>query len=222
MKRKVLALIVSLTVVAGLSASILVKAALPEAGGIMTVAAVSNDEETINQSRKLLEEALAEKTFYKYNVAYSSINSIKDSSVRDSLLAQLGTIADIVWSDDVKKFNRMLDSLVSTNGSGEIYDNIQNEVGKSSLTDVDKAYLLGELTSWGRRIVYTSDYGNAVDKVVYAWKMLSNGTEANINSAISDAEKAINEVKNTYSKSYLINQLKQIKEQTEFTVVDIS
>jgi hypothetical protein len=222
MKRKIVATILSLTIVVGLSTSVLVKAALPEGRGIINVAAATGDEEIISESRRLVEQALTERTFYKYNVAYAAINKINDAAVKESLLGQLGVIAGVVWTDDVKKFNSMLDNLVKTNGSGEIYDKIQAEVGNSSLADVDQAYLLGELTSWGRRIVYTTDYGSAVNSVVSAWNKLEKGTEAEINLAISNAERAIGSVKNGYSKNYLLGQLKQIKDQTEFTVVEIN
>jgi hypothetical protein len=222
MKRKVLSLIVSLTVLVGLSTSVFVKASLSETRELNNVVAAVSEDGIINESRRLLEEALREKTFYKYNVAYASISKIQDSGIRDTLLGQLGAIAGIVWTEDVKKFNNMLDNLVKTDGSGEIYDKIQGEVGKSSLTEIDKGYLLTELNSWGRRIVYTNDYSNAVEKVVYAWKMLTTGTDANINSAISEADRAINAVKNKHSREYLAEQLRQIREQTEFTVIEIN
>jgi hypothetical protein len=201
MKRKIVALMLSLTVVMGLSTSVF---------------ANSSD------ARNKLNEALRERTFYKYNVAYNEIVKLEDAALRDQMLGELGAIADVVWTSDVKKFNSMLDNLVNTKGSGKIYDDIEAQVGGSSLAEEDKQYLLGELTSWGKRIVYTSDYSDAVEKVVYAWKMLSSGSEVNLNNAITAAEKAINSVKNSYSKVYLSDQLKQIKEKGEFTVVDIS
>lgn len=201
MKRKIIALMVSLTVVMGLSTSVF---------------ANSSD------ARNKLNEALRDRTFYKYNVAYNEIVKLEDAALRDQMLGELGTIADVVWTSDVKKFNSMLDNLVNTKGSGKVYDEIEAQVSGSSLAEEDKQYLLGELTSWGKRIVYTSDYADAVNKIVYAWEMLSSGSEVNLNNAITAAEKAINSVKNSYSKVYLSDQLKQIKEKGEFTVIDIS
>lgn len=168
----------------------------------------------------VLDEALREKTFYKYNLAYALIMKIQDTAVRDPLLGQLSTITDTVWTPDIKTHVALLADLTST-GSGKIYSKIEVDMGKTSLSDIDKGYLLGELTTWGLNLVYTDDYKNAVDKLNYAWKMLSTGTEQNVTAAITDAQTAISYVKNMYSKAYLTEELNAIKLQTEFSVIEI-
>jgi hypothetical protein len=168
----------------------------------------------------ILNEALNEKTFYKYNLTYGLLMKINDASVRDPLLSSLSTIHDTVWTSDVKAHVASLDELTKT-GSGKTYDKMDTDINKTNLSAIDKGYLLGELTGWGRNLVFTSDYQNAVNKVVYAWKMLDTGTDQNITVAIADAQTAINSVKNMYSKSYLSEELANIKAQTEFSVVEI-
>jgi hypothetical protein len=221
MRRKILTLIILMTIIVGSSASVLVKAAFSNAGMLGNVVALSNEDELVNQSRKLLEEALTEKKFYKYNIAYASMNKIKDANIKGELMGQLASISSIVYSDDINMYIGMLEKLVQSGGSGKLYDEIEKELRKSTLDDFDEGYLLGELTSWGKKLVYTPDYQLAVDRVVDAWKMLSVGTDANINEAIANAERAINGVRNKYGKEYLGAQLEQIRQQAEFTVIEI-
>jgi hypothetical protein len=222
MRRKILALAVALTVIAGLSTSVLVKAAFSDAGSFKNVVAVSNNDEDINESKRLLEEALKEKKFYKYNIAYASIDKIKDENVKGKLMGELASIANVIYSDEINKFNKQLIQLVETKGNGKLYDEIEADLRKSTLYDLDREYLLGELTGWGKNLVYTTDYQLAVEKVVYAWDRLLKGTDTQTNYAIAEAEKAIKLVKNKHSKDYLSEQLDQIRQQTEFTVIDIN
>lgn len=220
MKKKVGAIIISAALLLGLSSTALANAKLLDGKAINKVAAVNQYD--LSEAKRLLKEALDDKNFYRYNMAYTAIMKIQDPVYRDPLLGQLAGIMNDVWSPDVKKFNLMLDDLVKTNGSGKIYDEMEASVYKSNLVDLDKWYLLGELTSWGKRMVYSYDYTDAVDKVVYAWKMLSDGTEQNLNSAISDAETAVRGVRNTYSRDYLTSQIAQIKEKSEFSIIEIN
>lgn len=219
MKKKVGALIISGILLLGFSGTVLASAKLLEAKNVK-VAAVNQKD--LNEAQFLLDQALKERTFYKYNLAYTAILKIGDQVYRDSLMNELAAIMDIVWSPDVKLFNSMLDRLVSTKGSGKIYDEMEAAVSKSTLHEEDKGYLLGELTSWGKRLVYTTDYADAVDKVVYAWIMLKNGTEQNISVAISEAQNAIKGVKNNYSRDYLTEQINQVKLQSEFSIIEIN
>lgn len=170
----------------------------------LSVSAVkANTINDVDATKKLVSEALNEKTFYKYNLAYTSIMNIKDTSLRDSLLWQLATITDEVWTADIKKYNLLLEELVKT-GSGKLYDEMEATISKAALSEIDKAYILGELTSWGRKLVYTADYTAAVDSIVKAWNNLD---DASINSA----ESLVSQVKNSYSKAYLEEELTKIK-----------
>jgi hypothetical protein len=183
---------------------------------------VAENDESYSGANKLLTEALQDKNFYRYNMAYAAIMKISDENVRDSMLSKLSAIQKDVWTEDIKKFNNMLDELVNTNGSGKIYDEIYASVQASSLVDLDKGYLLGELDSWGRKLVYTTDYSEAVSKVVRAWEVLDKGSKEQLQVAVLEADKAIVLVKNAYSKAYLTLEINKIKEKNGFTVVNIT
>jgi hypothetical protein len=222
MIKKLVAFALSAIMVVGVSTIALASASASNINAVQYAAALTSEEELISKSRKLVDEALAEKKFYKYNIAYASVNSINDVYIKGELLGKLATISDLVFTPEINRYIGMLTDLVQSGGSGKLYDEIEADFRKSPLDDFDKGYLLGELTGWGKKLVYTPDYQTAVDRVVDAWTMLSKGSEANTNAAIAAAEKAINGIKNRYSKDYLTEQLEQIKLQTEFTVIEIS
>lgn len=167
-------------------------------GSGLGVKAISNDEAT-----DYLNAALSEKTFYSFNVAYGSIMKISDENIRNNMLAKLDTLTSVVWTEDVKKYVALLDTLQKT-GSGKIYDEMINQIQTSNLYDIDKEYLLGELTSWGKRLVYTQDYIAAVDAVVNAWT-------SSTASSIAAAEELILKLNNIYNKEYLTGELSKIK-----------
>jgi hypothetical protein len=170
----------------------------------------------IEEAKSLVEQALNEKSFYKYNISFAKIMQITDAVERNLLLSQLGTISSEIYTKDILHFNELLASVAQT-GSGRVYDNAEAEMRSSTLSEVDKGYLLGELTSWGRQMVYTSDYTAALDKIIEAWYCIKDSTK--INSAITAAENAIGSVKNTYNKQYLYEQLDEIKRQLEASVI---
>lgn len=220
MKKKVMAFALAIMITAGLSTSALANNAYKNSNlGNITYA--YGEDEVVRESRRLVEEALKERKFYKYNIAYASVNRIKDEYVKGELLGKLASISEIVFTSDIKRYISMLENLVQSGGSGKIYDEIEAEFRNSALDDFDEGYLLGELTSWGRKLVYTPDYQYAVDRVVDAWNLLSNGTDSSINSAILQADKAIAAIKNRQSKEYLNSQLEQIRQKMEFGVIEI-
>jgi hypothetical protein len=187
------------------------------------VANAETQDDIVQKAQQYVDEALNEKTFYKYNWAYEEIGKIDDTTLKNNLLAKLSTIANDVWTDDVKKFNKMLDNLVATNGSGKVYDDMNGSVDSSSMGDMDKGYLLGELTSWGKKLVYTSDYSDAVNKVVYIWNCIKQDMpEQSITAAVKDAQTAVNKVKNGYSKQYLKDQIDAATKQVDFNVIEIN
>lgn len=152
----------------------------------------------------LVEEAIKAKTFYNYNIAYNQVMKLTDSKSKEELLNKLSTISTLVWNEDIKYINSELDKLVST-ASGKIYDEIQVKIEATALNEVDKAYLMGEVTSWGKKLVWTEEYLKATEEIVKAW---TNITEININKA----EEAVSKIKNEYSKQYLLEELGKIKQ----------
>jgi hypothetical protein len=112
-----------------------------------------------------LDDALYQKSFYYYNIAYLDIMQLDDDNKRDEYLAKLNTITDKVWNTHIKYVVAQLDEIAST-GSAKAYDDLQNYLlHDSMITDIDKAYFLGELSSWGTQKVWTDDYKQAFKKL---------------------------------------------------------
>jgi hypothetical protein len=152
---------------------------------------------------ELVEKALAEKDFYHFNIAYYKAVKVSDEKSKAEILDKLAGIHDLVWNADIANINGILDQLVVT-ASGKIYDDIQVVINNANISAVDKGYLLGEVTSWGKKLVFTDEYRAAVDAVVNAWNKLDA-------DSVSKAEAAIAKVTNTYSKDYLLGEVAKIK-----------
>lgn len=174
--------------------------AIAAMGLMLQVSAARASEVSVEE---LLQTALSQKTFYSFNMAYDAILKIEDGNVKRAMLTKLDALTAVVWTEDIKKFNLALEKLVQT-ASGRLYDQIVAEVANSKLNEMDKGYLLGELTGWGKRLVYTPDYTAAVDSVVSAWTNTDEDT-------LRDAEDLISKVVNSYSREYLTEELQNVK-----------
>jgi hypothetical protein len=167
-------------------------------------AATITQDTIIQNANTWLSKALAEENFYSYNMAYAEILKIQDSSVQGQLLSKLNILNEKVWTSDITNYVALLGQLTNT-GSGKIYDQTEALIrSSSSIKAVDKEYLLGEITGWGRKLVYTTDYTKAVDNLNIAWNTINS-------SNIEAAESYINKVTNSYSKAYLLEELAKIK-----------
>lgn len=152
----------------------------------------------------MVDEALKEKTFYHYNMAYFGITKLQSESEKNLLFSKLSAIAGEVWTDSIRALNRKIDDMVKT-ASGRIYDELEANIQSADIYQIDKEYLLGELTSWGRRLVWTPEYKEGVSSVITAWT-------TNDEQAVLNAEAVINRLTNTYSREYLLEQWQQAKE----------
>jgi competence protein ComEC len=156
-----------------------------------------------NTATQLLNDALQQKTFYHYNMAYFEIMKLQDESLQAELLGKLGTIGNAVWTKEISDINAILHEMVRTS-SGRIYDSIQVDINNANIHELDKHYLLGEVTSWGRRLVWTSDYTAGVQGVVDAWTNMDT-------FSINNAENVVGRITNQYSKEYLLDEIAGIK-----------
>jgi hypothetical protein len=163
----------------------------------LTVKATENDTELA------VNNALSCKTFYHFNQAYAKIILMPETEEKYKLLDKLMTIHDTVWTDEINTSLSMLTELTKT-ASARKYAEIESYVSKSKLNDWDKGYLLGELTSWGLKLVWTEDYAKALDA-------LNNSYLKKDSSSIVAAEKYISQVKNQYNKDYLLEELNKLK-----------
>lgn len=164
----------------------------------MTVYAATPAEDALNM-------ALTQKTsFYYFNMAYNEIMKIQDPIMQGEMLAKLSYISNDVWTDDVKRFNTLLDEMVKTK-SGRIYDQIERELRQNTnLIPEDRDYLLGELTSWGRDWVWTPEYINAVDAVVDLWNKPSYDNYLRVKDIV-------NKQSNSYNREYLLEEVENAK-----------
>jgi hypothetical protein len=164
-----------------------------------------------NNAENLVEQAVKYKSFYYYNEAYSLIMQMSDESQKNILLTKLASISSAAWNDDIKNIYKMLQDLVNT-ASGKIYDDIQTTINVANIQQIDKDYLLGEVTSWGKRLVWTEDYSEGVSCLIDAWSNISR-------ESITKAENAINNIKNQYSKDYLLYELTKLKKKSEENII---
>lgn len=152
---------------------------------------------------ELVDYALKEKTFYSFNLAYAEVMKLTDENEKNQLLDKLGSISNIVWRPDITNIYAILKEMSNT-GSGKIYDEVQITIANADIPQVDKDYLLTEVTSWGRNLVWTDDYSQGMSALLNAW------AKQDLDS-INKAEATISQLKNKYSKDYLFSELDKVK-----------
>jgi hypothetical protein len=171
-------------------------------------------EQIITDARTLVDNAIKSSSYYIFNIAYGDVMKIQDLMIRDELLCKLNPIADKIFTKDILYFTDLIVRLANT-GSAKIYDKLEIELRRNtSLQELDREYLLGEVTSWGKKLVFTKDYSDALDKVLKAWDS-SKGTDYEKNQAIKVANEAIAKVQNNYSKEYLQEEIRKIEKQSK-------
>lgn len=164
-------------------------------------AAAVNEADTLMSVELLLNKAYKSKSFYDYNMAYAEIMKLSPGR-QGGYMNFLGKMQNAVYTPEILKFTRMLGRLADVGGGG-LYNDIETELVNSSLNEMDRAYLLGELTGWGRRLVFTEDYVAAVDELNKAW------TDKNVTT--SQIEKLIKQVTNQKSREYLEEELYNLR-----------
>jgi hypothetical protein len=162
----------------------------------------------------LVDYSLKEKTFYSFNLAYAEVMKLTDENEKNQLLGKLGAISNIVWRPDITKIYAILKEMADT-GSGKIYDEVQVVIANADIPQVDKDYLLTEVTSWGKELVWTVDYSNAVSVLGNAW------TKKDADS-IDKAEVIILQIKNEKSRAYLLGELEKVKKLNVVTFYEIT
>lgn len=155
-----------------------------------------------SEAEDLVKTALNQKTFYHFNSAYAKIMEMPETSEKYWLLNELTPIQGLVWTDEINKSLKMITDFAKT-GSAKSYDEVIDYVSNSKLGEWDRGYLLGELAGWGRKLVYTEDYVQAVDAIV---NLYSNLTEENI----TNAKNLVNSIKNKENMEYLLPQLQPL------------
>jgi hypothetical protein len=170
-------------------------------GGVSAFAENSYNKEN---AKAKVEQAVNNKTFYNYMMAYIDILNLPQDQ-QGELLNQLAPLWNDVNTPKVQKARTMLEN-VAKNKDGKSYAETEAYLIGLSDNEMDawtKGYLLGELTSWGKQFVFTDDYKQGVDALVNVGK----------NKTFNDYSKAlaiINNVSNGESKKYLLNELNNL------------
>lgn len=110
-------------------------------------------------------------------------------------MKKLENISREIGNADLTNILKSISELSKT-GSGKIYDELQIIITKANISDSDKKYLLEEVTSWRKQLVWTSDYASAVKCINAAWISKNH-------IAIQAAEDAIYKLEKEDNKSYL-------------------
>jgi hypothetical protein len=161
--------------------------------------------EQSDNAKVKVEQAVNNKTFYNYMMAYIDILNLPQDQ-QGELLNQLAPLWNDVNTAKVQKARTMLEN-VAKNKDGKTYAETEAYLSGLSDSDMDawtKGYLLGELTSWGRQFVFTDDYKQGVDSLSVAWSKKDN-------DSIKNLENMIAKVKNENSKKYLTEELDKLK-----------
>jgi hypothetical protein len=158
----------------------------------------------VSYLNSLIDDVANTNSLYRYNLAYEEIIKVKAEAQRDELLGRLSSLYSNVFTDEIKNINDNLQEMSST-GSGRIYDEIQGLISNSNITEEDKSYLLGEVTGWGKNLVWTDDYKDAVDALNQGW------AKKDI-ASLRVASNKISVVQNQYSKDYLVEELNKLKQ----------
>lgn len=158
-----------------------------------------------------MDSALTCGTFYHYNMAYNTVLQIEDENLRNPYLWKLAEIAPKVWNSELANLIDRLNTIPQTK-SGKSYDEIHKAITECKLNKTDKKYLLNELCSWGKKMVYTEDYTRALDALILAWDTKSQ-------EDIDKAQELIEKVEHKANKAYLNDELnKVIISNTEYII----
>jgi exopolysaccharide biosynthesis protein len=163
----------------------------------------TTNPKTYEELTKQVDYAVKSKSFYYYNMALYETTKLTNADQKAVLLSKLATIEKTVWTDDVKSIYKDLQDMANTS-SARIYDNVQVKINNANLMQVDKDYLMTEVTSWGKNLVWTEDYKTALN----SYMEFFNKKDA---ESAKKAQENINNIKNSYSKEYLTEELNNLK-----------
>jgi hypothetical protein len=149
-----------------------------------------------------VQHAKQTKVFSDYNNAYAYIVKLSPDK-QAALLDDLSPLWKDVYTEDIAS---VLGEMKDFAGNKDIkrYNALLNKINAEVKRDENKGYLLGELTSWGQKGVYTPDVVKAIDAIKAAWTKKDA-------ASIEAATTAINEVTNTVTREWLVEQLDELK-----------
>jgi hypothetical protein len=203
LKKKIGTIAFAMTIIASTLVSIPVKYVEAE-----------SSQSTKNSILAKIAETKATKKFGYYNEAYAMILQLPESE-QGYYFGLLAVYAKDVYTPSNLK---IIDSIISFSKDANLgdYEDLVVDISAEITDPIDQGYFLGELTAWGRALVYTSDATTAIDSIVSVYK---NKTY----SSLAIAETAIKNVEIEKSKEWLTQQLAEAASVIveEFVVVSI-
>jgi hypothetical protein len=160
------------------------------------------DEVTLNEAKKLVQEAKSSLVFADYNEAYGAVLALP-AEEQYKLLAELSTISKDVYTSDIIKVLTSMETFSKEKDINNYYQ-LKSLIDSEVKIEKNKQYLLGELVAWGDQIVFTEDVVASTEAIIKAWE--TKDTES-----IKFAEACIGKVKNSGSNKWLTEQLNQLK-----------
>jgi hypothetical protein len=161
-----------------------------------------------------IEEIKVTKRFGYYNEAYAMILELPESE-QEYYLNLLSVYADDVYTTLNLK---IINSIIAFSKDANLgdYEDLIDDISTEITDSIDQGYFLGELTAWGRDLVYTDDVTSAINSIVSVY---TNKTY----ESFEIAEAAIEKVKIDKSKEWLTEQLEEASSviEEEFVVVSI-
>ena len=157
-------------------------------------------EEAVNsyEIEAKIEETRQTKRLGHYNEAYAMIIRLPKGE-QTKYLDELTKLSDYVYTPLNKEIINEI-KVFSEDPNLRNYDALVAEIEKKVSDTIDRAYFLGEMAGWGRKIVYTPEVLASVDAVI---KVYSQKTIQSVNTS----KAAIAKVKNVDSREYLKEQL---------------
>jgi hypothetical protein len=161
------------------------------------LAQIENIKEYIQQTKDT-------KTFGIYNTAYKFILELPEAE-RAPYLEQLSLYAQEVYTPlNLEIINKL--SAFSKDANLGDYEALIVDINSKVKDPIDNGYFLGELTSWGKQLVYTPEVIKSIDSIIDAY---SKKTLESVNIAKTNIEK----VNIPKSRKWLYEQLIQIASQ---------
>lgn len=195
-----------------------------------TVFAATKDE-----AAKLVAEAKKTLAFVDYNAAYAAVVALPEAD-QAALLAELSPLWEKVATADIMDVLKTMEDMAKT-WDLENYYKVEKIINETVKLERNQQYLMGELTSWGKKAVFTADVVAATDAIIKAWtdktpasiaaakeaaaKVTNAGSLAWLNTELASVEAAapltVNSVTATTAKTFVIKFSKAVEDTTKVT-----
>lgn len=169
---------------------------------------------TVENAKSKIAAVKATPVLKLYNEAYTAILELPAENQPD-LLAELSTYWSKVYTPEVKSVLDKMDTLAEAKDLKN-YTELETMINTEFKDDpLNNSYLLGELTNWGKGLVYTPEVTAAIDAINKAW---GSKSAEDINSAKAASAK----VSVAGSTEWLLGQIAEIEKSLSLSVNSVN